>query len=265
MLPTVHRIAWVSRIRAFLAHRDGLKQIAVVIGAVAAYELARVWMHPDWAAAIANARRVTELEDVLSLGWEPQLQDAFMAVPELVRAMNVFYFVAHFLITGLFFFWLYHRSRGDFRIWRDGFLVATLIAVLIHWRFPTAPPRIAEQGTMVDTLRALSGIDIGRPGTSALTNPVAAVPSLHAGYAVGVGIGLYRFARTRAWRAMGLVYPALVILTIIVTGNHFVLDALAGIAVLAAGFLLAPPLRRAIGRRRNGAILASATRGGAAR
>jgi hypothetical protein len=265
MLATLQRIAWLTRFRRFLAHRDGLKQIAVVLGAVGLYEVARLFMHPDWSAAIANARRVTEVEDVLSLAWEPQLQNAFMAVPELVRAMNVFYFVAHFLLTGLFFLWLYHRSRGDFRVWRDGFLLATLIAVVIHWRFPTAPPRIAEQGTMVDTLRALSGIDIGRPGTSALTNPVAAVPSLHAGYAVGVGIGLFRFARSRVMRGVGLVYPALVILTIIVTGNHFVLDALAGIAVLAAGFLLAPPLRRALGRRRDGAILASATRGGAAR
>jgi hypothetical protein len=265
MLATRPRIAPVTRVRRILARRDGLRQIAVVLGALVAYELARIVMHPDWPAAIANARRVTELEDVLSLGWESQVQDWFMAVPELVRAMNVFYFVAHFVLTGLFFLWLYHRSRGDFRVYRDGFLVATLIAVLIHWRFPTAPPRIAESGTIVDTLHALSGIDIGRPGTSALTNPVAAVPSLHAGYAVGVGVGLFRFARTNAVRAIGVVYPALVTLTIIVTGNHFVLDALAGIAVLAAGFLLAPPLRRALGRRRNAAILGCATRGGAAR
>ena len=265
MLATGHTIAWVTRLRRALARREGLRQIVVVLGAVAVYELTRIAMKPDWTAAIANARRVTRLEDLLSLGWESQVQDAFLAVPDVVRAMNVFYFVAHFLITGVFFFWLYHRSRGDFRIWRDGFLLATLIAVVIHWRFPTAPPRIAEQGTIVDTLNSLSGIDIGRPGTSALSNPVAAIPSLHAGYAVGVGVGLFRFARSWPWRAIGLVYPALVILTIIVTGNHFVLDALAGIAVLAAGFLLAPPLRRAIGRRRNGAILASATRGGAAR
>ena len=236
----------------------------MVLAAVGLYELARLAIEPDWTAALANARRITRLEEVLSLAWEPYVQDAFMAVPELVRAMNVFYFVAHFLLTGLFFVWLYRRSRGDFRVWRDGFLLATLISVVIHWRFPTAPPRLADPG-MLDTLRVLSGIDIGRQGTSALTNPVAAVPSLHAAYAVGVGAGLVLLSRSRVVRAVGVVYPALVILTIIVTGNHFVLDALAGIAVLAAGFLLAPPLRRAFGSRRNGAILADATRGGAAR
>jgi hypothetical protein len=254
----------MSTIRALAARRDGLKQIGIVLGGLGLYELTRVAIEPDWPAAIANARRVTHIEQLLSLGWESQLQDAFLALPELVRAMNVFYFVGHFALTGLFFLWLYHRSRGGFRIFRDGYLVATLIAVLIHWRFPTAPPRIAD-ADILDTLKLFSGIDIGSQTTTALTNPVAAVPSLHAGYAIGVGMGVYRFARARPVRFLGLVYPALVVLTIIVTGNHYVLDALAGIAVLGAGFLVAPKLRRALGRGENGAILASATRGGAVR
>jgi hypothetical protein len=255
----------VTTVRAaVLARRDGVRQIAVVLGALTVYELARLVMEPNWPAAVANARRITDLEQVLSLGWESQLQAAFLALPGLVRAMNVFYFVGHFVLTGLFFLWLYHRSRSGFRFYRDGFLVATLISVLIHWRFPVAPPRIAAPD-ILDTLYLFSGIDIGSPATSALTNPTAAVPSLHAGYALGVGLGVFRFARSRLVRGAGLVYPALVVLTIIVTGNHYVLDALAGVAVLAAGFLLAPSLRRALNRRRDGAILPPAPRGGAVR
>jgi PAP2 superfamily len=255
----------VTTVRAaVLARRDGVRQIAVVLGALTVYELARLVMEPNWPAAVANARRITDLEQVLSLGWESQLQAAFLALPGLVRAMNVFYFVGHFVLTGLFFLWLYHRSRSGFRFYRDGFLVATLISVLIHWRFPVAPPRIAAPD-ILDTLYLFSGIDIGSPATSALTNPTAAVPSLHAGYALGVGLGVFRFARSRLVRGAGLVYPALVVLTIIVTGNHYVLDALAGVAVLVAGFLLAPSLRRALNRRRDGAILPPAPRGGAVR
>lgn len=221
-------------------------------------------MEPNWTAAVANARRVTHVEQLLSLGWERDLQNAFLALPELIRAMNIFYFVGHFVLTGLFFLWLYHRSRGGFALFRDGFLIATVIAVLIHWRFPTAPPRLADLGIR-DTLQLFSGIDIGSRDSTALSNPVAAVPSLHAGYAFGVGIGVVRYARLRLVRGAGLVYPALVVLTIIVTGNHFVLDALAGMAVLALGFLIAPRLRCALRRRRSGAILACATRGGAVR
>ena len=228
----------MSRVRHLAGRRDGATQIAVVLGAVAAYEAARVAMTPNWAQAFENARRIGSLEQVLGLAWEQSLQRAFLAMPDLVTALNIFYFVGHFLFTGIFFFWLYHRSREGFRSFRDGFLVATAISVLIHWLYPTAPPRLAEQG-IEDTLRVRSGIDIGSPATSALTNPVAAVASLHAGYALGVGIGMLQYARSPFLRIGGAIYPPLVVLTILVTGNHFVLDAIAGVAVLGLGFALA--------------------------
>jgi hypothetical protein len=234
----------MTTVPAALARRDGVRQIAIVLGALTAYELARLVMEPNWTAARENAQRISELEQVLSIGWESRLQAAFLALPDLVRAMNVFYFVGHFVLTGLFFVWLFHRSRSGFRVYRDAFLVATLVSIVIHWQFPVAPPRLAAP-EILDTLNFFSGIDIGSQNTGALTNPAAAVPSLHAGYALGVGLGVFRFARSGLMRGAGLVYPALVVLTIIVTGNHFVLDAIAGIAVLAAGFLLAPRLRRA--------------------
>jgi hypothetical protein len=233
----------MARVREILARRDGFAQLAVVLGAFAAYELARLAMTPNWSQAFANARRVEAVEAALGVAWEQSLQRAFLALPDLVHALNVFYFVGHFVFTGLFFLWLYHRSRDGFRSFRDGFLAATAISVVIHWLFPTAPPRLAGIG-LEDTLLVLSGIDIGSPTSSALSNPVAAVPSLHAAYAVGVGVGLLLYARSRLVRIAGAVYPPLVLVTIVVTGNHFVLDAVAGIAVLVAGFALVRVLRR---------------------
>ena len=223
-----------------------MAQLAVVLGAVAAYEAARLAMEPNWAQAFANARRIVSLEEVLGLAWEQSLQRAFLAMPDLVTALNIFYFVGHFLFTGIFFLWLYHRSRTGFRGYRDGFLAATAIAVVIHYLFPTAPPRLAGVG-LEDTLLALSGIDIGSPTSSALSNPVAAVPSLHAAYALGVGIGVWRFARGHLVRLAGALYPPLVVLTIVVTGNHFVLDAVAGMLVLGVGFQFASRLRHRAG------------------
>lgn len=230
------------QIRRFFGRRDGLAQIAVVLGAVGIYEVARYAMEPNWAEAFANARRIVSAEQVLGLAWEQSLQRAFLALPDLVQALNLFYFVGHFLFTAIFFVWLYHRSRDGFRSFRDGFLAATALSVVVHWLYPTAPPRLADVG-LEDTLLLLSGIDIGSPSSPAFSNPVAAVPSLHAAYAVGVGLGLIRFARSSVVRAAGAAYPPLVVLTIVVTGNHFVLDAVAGIAVLAAGFLVAAWLR----------------------
>jgi hypothetical protein len=235
------RRSWVA-----LQRHDGIKQILIVLSAVWAYELARMFIQPDWSAAMANARKVDNLERGFNFAWEQSVQQTFLRVPELIEAMNLFYFVGHFVLTGVFFLWLYNRSRDGFRSFRNGFLVATAIAFVIHWQFPTAPPRLMAGLGIEDTMRVLWNIDIGSPHASAFSNPVAAVPSLHAGWAFGVGIGLIRYARNPILRVLGAIYPIAVVLTIVATGNHFIFDALAGAAVLAVGFLLAnlPKLSR---------------------
>jgi hypothetical protein len=239
----------MQRMWAAFSRRDGLKQIAIVLTAVWAYEIARRLIEPDWTVATENARRIAELERGLDFAWEQSVQRAFLGLPELVEAMNLFYFVGHFLLTGLFFIWLYHRSRDGFRSFRNGFLAATAIAVVIHWQFPTAPPRLITGLGITDTLRLFWNVDIGSPQVDAFSNPVAAVPSLHAGWALGVGVGLVRYATQRWLQVLGALYPLAVTLTIVVTGNHFIFDAIAGMAVLAVGFMIVrlprlPNLRR---------------------
>ena len=186
----------MSRVREFLARRDAVAQLAVVLGAVGAYELARLAMEPNWAQAFANANRIESVEEVLGFAWEQSLQRAFLALPDLVAALNLFYFVGHFLLTGIFFVWLYHRSRDGFSSFRDGFLAATALGA----RHPLA---LSDRAAAARRRRAR-----GHPAAavrdrhrlaappSALSNPVAAVPSLHAAYALGVGIGMIRYARS---------------------------------------------------------------------
>jgi hypothetical protein len=220
-----------------------MTQVIVVVVAIEAYELLRHAMTPNWTIAERHAQDVVSWERSLHIEWEEGLQQTFLRLPELVRAMNVFYFVGHFVLTSIFFFWLYHTNRDAFSRFRNGFLIATFIALVIHWRFPTAPPRLANVG-LQDTLRSLSNIDIGSPTSSSFSNPVAAVPSLHAGWALGVGVGLVLYARPLFWKLVGVLYPIAVVLTIVVTGNHFVFDAIAGMLVMGLGFWIAEWLRR---------------------
>jgi hypothetical protein len=236
----------MRRVRAALQRRDGLTQIAIILLALWTYEIARRLIEPNWSVAMENAKRIAELERALSFAWEESVQRAFLGIPQVVEAMNLFYFVGHFLLTGIFFFWLYHHSRDGYRSFRNGFMAATALAVVIHWQFPTAPPRLLADLGIADTLRLFWNVDIGSPRVDAISNPVAAVPSLHAGWALGVGIGLVRYAQHRALQVLGALYPVAVMLTIVVTGNHFIFDALAGMAVLAAGFMVArlPQMRR---------------------
>jgi hypothetical protein len=269
MLATRFRITRVSGAWSWLRRRDGLYQILIVVGGFEIYEGMRHFIRPNWPAAMANAHRVFDLERWGHFAWEAALQRLFLdGVPDLVKAMNLFYFVGHFILTGIFFFWLYHRSRHGFRSFRNAFLVASVVALFVYWKFPTAPPRLADVG-LDDTLRTLSNIDIGSRNSSAFSNPVAAVPSLHAGWALGVALGVVRYASARWLKALSVLYPVVVVLTIVVTGNHFLLDAVAGALVMAIGFMVS---FRLLGGDGGGAksgdgvaILANATRGGAVR
>jgi hypothetical protein len=259
MVAPRRKITSMGRLRGLVQRHYGLVQVVVVVVGIESYELMRHLITPNWDVAEAHALEVVSWEQYAHIEWEEWLQQTFLRVPEIVRAMNVFYFVGHFVLTAVFFFWLYHTSRDGFRRFRNGFLTATFIALFIHWQFPTAPPRLAGIG-LQDTLRQLSNIDIGSPTSSSFSDPVAAVPSLHAGWAAGVGVGLILFAKPLFWKVIGVLYPVAVVLTIVVTGNHFVFDALAGIAVMALGFWLSETLFE-----RRGATLDAASRGGAVR
>jgi hypothetical protein len=232
----------VAAARRCLRRLDPLIQIGLVIGLAETYRLLRTVLPTDWPQAIANAHHVFHLERTLGFAWEGWLQRTFMQWPELIRGMNWFYVSSHFVVTGAFFVWLYWRNREGFALFRDGFLLATAIALLIHWRYPTAPPRLAHIG-IKDTVDLYSHLNIGRPHHERFANPVAAVPSLHAGWAVALGVGIVMYARSLAGRLLGFLYPAAVLLTIVVTGNHFVFDAVAGVLVMAFGFALTAPIR----------------------
>jgi hypothetical protein len=232
----------VIRARRLLYRLDPLFQIALVIGLAEAYRLLRRLIPTDWPQAISNAHHVLRLEQVSHFAWEKGMQDWFLRFPDLVKGMNWFYLSSHFVVTGAFFVWLYWRNREGFAIFRDGFLLATAVALVIHWKYPTAPPRLADMGVR-DTIDLYSGVNIGKPHHERFSNPVAAVPSLHAGWALALGAGLVLYARNVLLRAAGVIYPAAVMLTIVVTGNHFIFDAAAGALVMAVGFAATAPFR----------------------
>ena len=152
----------MNRVRRLLSRLDPLVQIGLLIALAEAYRLLRRLIPTDWPQAIANAQRVERLEHVGRFAWEKGIQNWFLQFPDLVKVLNWFYLSSHFVVTGVFFVWLYWRDREGFSIFRDGFLLATAIALVIHWRYPTAPPRLAGMGVR-DTIDLYSGLNIGKP------------------------------------------------------------------------------------------------------
>ena len=157
-------------------------QIGVVLAGVGAYEAMRLAVRPDWPLALDHARRIAAFERVAHLAWEAPLQRLVLTEPALVEGMNVSISARISSDRPLLHLALPALAAG-FRLFRNGFIVATGLALPSRWLFPTAPPRVAGLG-LEDTLRRFSDIEIGSPGSAGLSDPVAAVPSLHAGWAV---------------------------------------------------------------------------------
>ena len=142
-------------------------------------------------------------------------------------------------MTGLFFVWLYRRSRPGFRIFRNGFLAATAIALADRLALPdgaAARRRPRPRGHAPPLLRHRHRLArLRRPLRSGRRRAVA--PCRLGARGRRRRSSLY--ARPVAVQAAGALYPAAVVLTILATGNHFVVDALAGVLVMALGFGLA--------------------------
>ncbi|GIT00413.1 MAG: hypothetical protein CM1200mP26_21250 [Acidimicrobiales bacterium] len=92
----------------------------------------------------------------------------------------------------------------------------------------------------VDTVTDVGGLWSFDSGTmQSVSNQYAAMPSLHFAWATWCALVLWPIVRNRAARALVAAYPVATLFAVIVTGNHFWLDAVGGLVVLGAGSLLA--------------------------
>lgn len=218
---------------------DPLRQVALIVLAYVGYELV-AGLNADRAPdALAGARAVVSAEQGLGLFFEPAAQGLILGHPVLIQAANWIYLDGHFGVTSAVLVWVYLRHNDRFALVRNGFLAAMAIALVVYALAPVAPPRLLGAEGFVDTLRVHSGIDQDHGRLQALINPFAAMPSMHVCFAVLTAAAVARLARRRLTRAVGLLYPVLILAVVVVTANHYWLDAVGG-AVVAALALGAP-------------------------
>jgi hypothetical protein len=180
---------------------------------------------------------------------EGHVQVAARALPGLIGTLGVLYLTLHLSVTGVYLLWLHRRRPDAFPFVRTTLLIASALALIGFLAFPTAPPRYAALG-IADTISS-GGVDMNHGLISSLYNPFAAVPSMHVCYAVIVGASLVRYGRRSAARAVGVAYPALVLFVVVATGNHFLVDAVAGAVVAVAAAALAYAALRVGSRARS--------------
>jgi hypothetical protein len=158
-------------------------------------------------------------------------------VPELLALFGAAYLTLHLSVTAAFLLWLHRRRPAVFMRVRTTLMIASALALVGFVLYPTAPPRNAGLGS-ADTISS-GHLDMNKGLISSLYDPFAAVPSMHAGYPLVVSVALVRCSRSRPARLAGVLYPLLVLLVTVATGNHFFFDAATGALVAAAAYILA--------------------------
>lgn len=213
-------------------------EIVVVVCFAGAYEATRALAPAAPARAMSNAHQLLTMERALGLTPEGALNRSLATLDWLSTAASYYYLTLHFAVTFVALALLYRGRPHLYARARSALVVASYVALLAYWFLPVAPPRFAEPGIVDVVVRHHAfGMGGSHRGHSSLADVYAAMPSLHVGWALWVALAAHRAWRT-PWRHLGWLYPVLTTLVVFATGNHYLLDAVAGAALVLAADLL---------------------------
>jgi PAP2 superfamily len=196
-------------------------------------DLAHLRLH----TALVHGRGILALERTLHIDPELALDRWMAAHPSVGLLVSDYYDNAHFIVTLGLLGWLWWRRADIYRPWRNVLVLVNVLAFVVFWRYPVAPPRMLPGFTdVVAATHAIGSWHTGALATHA--NELAAMPSLHIAWAVWCTLVAWRIC-ARAWvRALALAYPFATAFAVLSTGNHYVLDLLGGLATIALSLAL---------------------------
>lgn len=219
---------------------DAARQWLLFGGAYYVYRIVRGMTDAEGSAAAAfeNARDLISLERSLGLFVEPSA-NAWAQSHQIVTDFASWMYVnSHFVVTMTFLIWLYIARNHAYYFVRNMFIVAMALALVGYAVYPTAPPRFFPELGFTDSVQQFVGAEAAN-AVSVLYNPYAAVPSMHVAFALMLAVPALQIVRTRALKVAWALYPALVTFVVVVTANHFWMDAALGALVAAASAWIA--------------------------
>ncbi|GGB14405.1 hypothetical protein GCM10011492_00020 [Flexivirga endophytica] len=214
------------------------------------YTGSRLLADDNLSDAAGRAKGLLHVEAVLDADWEHRINAAFVDHDWLGLFGSYWYAAGHYVVTLAVLIWLYARHRHVYFRARTALVTATLVALIFYLAMPTAPPRLVGGFTDVLNLHAdvgWWGAEASAPkGMGSTTNQLAAFPSMHAGWALWVGLAIA--AATRSWlaRVLGFAYAATTAVVVVGTANHWVVDVVVGGAVVALAWLASAAVSRAV-------------------
>jgi hypothetical protein len=215
-----------------------LKQVLIIAGAYFLYMFVRRYLIADIeTVAIENAIKVTSFEFARGFFWEPNWQSWVL---EHSKGLAIFFNWAYILtfwpiivITALI---VYVIDREKYFHYRNLILLSLVISLIVFMLFPLAPPRAMSEHGFIDTIQHLGPSWYGSREMSVYYNAYAAMPSLHFSWTVLFGILFLRMKHL--WlKPLSLIYPGTTFLAIVITGNHYIVDAIGGAAVTVASLI----------------------------
>jgi len=218
------------------------EQALIVLLAVLAYFRVRGLTEASADLARTHARHLLHLEQVLHVNAEWAWQKPLESSAALQAVANWIYIWGHWPVLIATLVWLVWRHRSQFLRLRDAMLVSGGLGMLVFVSYPTAPPRLAGLGFVDTVTQSSNAYRYLQP--PAFVNQYAAMPSLHVGWDLLAGIAIFSASTYVAVRVLACLMPVLMAWAVIATGNHYVLDVVAGVTLVLIGHLVALALDR---------------------
>jgi PAP2 superfamily len=221
-----------------------------VIALLLTYKYGRFLVSGQTEVADRNAHRVIGFERTLGMFTEARLQDLVVSSATFVRFLNAYYLAAHVVVTAFAFLWLYARHPEEYRRFRNVMIAITIAGMCVHLLFPLAPPRMFPKLGFVDTARVFGPASYGAGSPyKGFANQLAAMPSLHFGWALVIAWAALLALRSR-WRYLVLAHPVLTLAAIVLTANHYWLDAVVATILLGGSLVVDQRIEQRRQRRR---------------
>lgn len=220
-------------------------EVALLVGGYVGFGLVRAAIDRGEPAATSNARLVQDLERAVHIAVEYPLNHALLAHPVPLYLTGYFYRLC-LIAVPVTLLWLYVRRPARYRDLRTVLVVMTLLDLPLVWLFSEAPPRFAQNGIVdyVATYDILFGATLRDPRAG--LNLLAAMPSMHVAWTTWCAWAAWSVLRQRRPRAawFAWLYPLLTAFVVLATGHHYVLDVLAGLALVAITIPLSTRIAR---------------------
>ncbi|MFE3098621.1 bifunctional glycosyltransferase 87/phosphatase PAP2 family protein [Streptomyces sp. NPDC059248] len=238
--PPASRWRWVPLLpfwRRALSRPNLLLELVAIRVGYAIYSKIRLAATASTATAEEHGRQIASIEEAIGIDIEHGINMAAAKVEWLTDFLSFYYTSFHFPVPLAVLAVLYIRRPTDYRWARASLAFATLLALVGFWLYPLAPPRLMPGMGFIDTVHRTE--DLSNPefgAMTAVTNQYAAMPSLHFGWSLWCGVVIVMLAPKMWMKALGLLHPLITLYVIVASANHWILDALGGAIVVAAGF-----------------------------